>query len=236
MHSGSRNLGLKIANYWQKIAERNKADRIDYYRKETINQIKARFPKSDWDYKIKEAKTDVSSILGLEYLEGEHMFGYFMDSIFAHFYAKVNRELMMHKMLELIGAEPKEVIISVHNYIDFRDMIIRKGAISSYLAEQILIPLNMEDGMLICLGRSNEKWNFSAPHGAGRVGSRTWAKEQFNGQEVKERMAESGIFSSIVPSDEVKGAYKDSKTIEKAVFETAYVVHHVTPLINFKSK
>lgn len=236
VHSGSRNLGLKIATYWQKVAEVDSEKRVDYCRKETVDQIKAKFPKSSWDYRIKEAKSDISHTPGLEHLEGEHMFGYFMDSIFAHFYAKTNRELMMHKMLELIGAEPKETITSVHNYIDFRDMIIRKGAISSYLAEQILIPLNMEDGMLICLGRSNEKWNFSAPHGAGRVGSRTWAKGQFDGQKIKERMAENGIFSSVVPSDEVKGAYKDSKIIEKAVFETAYVVHHVTPLINFKSK
>ena len=164
------------------------------------------------------------------------MFGYFTDSIFAHFYAKINRELMMRKMLELIDTKPKETITSVHNYIDFKDMIIRKGAISSYLGQQILIPFNMEDGMLVCLGRSNKSWNFSAPHGAGRVGSRTWAKGQFNSEEVKKRMSENGIFSSVVPTDEVKEAYKDPELIEKAIFETAYVVRHVKPIIGFKAK
>lgn len=142
---------------------------------------------------------------------------------------------MMRKMLELIDTEPKETITSIHNYIDFKDMIIRKGAISSYIGQQILIPLNMEDGMLICLGRSNKDWNFSAPHGAGHAGSRTWAKEQFNSEEIKKRMFENGIFSSVVPADEVKEAYKDAKLIEKAIIETSYVTNHVKPIISFKS-
>lgn len=236
VHSGSRNLGLKIANYWQKVAEQDHATRVDHCRKETIEKIKTTFPKSSWDFKIREAKSKVSSTHGLEYLEGEHMFGYFMDSIFAHFYAKINRELIMHKILNLLDTKPKETITSVHNYINFKDMIIRKGAISSYLGQQILIPFNMEDGMLICLGRSNESWNFSAPHGSGRLGSRTWAKEQFDSDKIKERMSENGIFSSVVPADEVKEAYKSAELIEKAIFETAYVVHHVKPLINFKSE
>lgn len=78
---------MKIANYWQKVAEQANTARIDYCRKETIEKIKITFPKSSWDFKIKEAKSEVSSAHGLEYLEGEHMFGYFIDSIFAHFYA-----------------------------------------------------------------------------------------------------------------------------------------------------
>ena len=236
VHSGSRNLGLKIANYWQKMAEKDSASSIQHHREVTIKHIKETFPKNRWDFLIKDTKSEVSSTHGLEYLEGEHMFGYFTDSIFAHFYAKINRELMMRKMLNLLDTESKEIITSVHNYIDFKDMIIRKGAISSYLGQQVLIPFNMEDGMLICLGRSNKSWNFSAPHGAGRVGSRTWANKQFNSEEVKKRMSEQGIFSSVVPADEVKGAYKDPELIEKAIFETAYVVRHVKPIIGFKAK
>lgn len=236
VHSGSRNLGLKIATYWQEMAEKENASRIQYHRKVTIKHIKETFPKNRWEFLIKDTKAGLSSIHGFEYLEGENMFGYFIDSIFAHFYAKINRELMMDKMLELIGADPKETITSIHNYIDFKDMIIRKGAISSYIGQQMLVPFNMEDGMLICLGRSNEAWNFSAPHGAGRLGSRKWAKEQFNAEEIKERMSKKGIFSSVVPADEVKEAYKDSKMLEKAIFETAYVTRHVKPIIGFKAE
>lgn len=236
VHSGSRNLGLKIATHWQKVAEKDNISRTKHHREITIEHIKKTFPKNRWGFLIEESKSTLSSVHGLEYLEGENMFGYFTDSIFAHFYAKINRELMIYRMLDLLDTEAKETITSIHNYIDFKDMIIRKGAISSYIGQQMLIPLNMEDGMLICLGRSNESWNFSAPHGAGRAGSRTWAKEQFNSEEIKKRMFENGIFSSIVPADEVKEAYKDAELIEKAVFETGYVTNHVKPLINFKSK
>lgn len=236
VHSGSRNLGLKIATYWQKRAEKDNTIRVQYHKEVVIKHIKKTFPKSRWDFLIKNTKSGVSSTPGLEYLEYDHMFGYFTDSIFAHFYAKINRKLMIRKMLNLLDTEAKEVITSVHNYIDFKDLIIRKGATSSYLGQQILIPFNMEDGMLVGLGKSNKSWNFSAPHGAGRVGSRTWAKTQFNSEEVKERMSEQGIFSSVVPADEVKGAYKDPELIEKAIFDTAHVVRHVKPIINFKSE
>jgi len=236
VHSGSRNLGLKIANYWQKIAEKDTVDRLAYHRDITIKGIKREFPSSQWQTRINAVKSTLSSAKGLEYLEGEHMFGYFIDSIFAHFYATVNRDLIMCKMLQFMDTDPKDTVTSIHNYIDFRDLIIRKGAISSRVEERILIPLNMEDGMLIGLGRSNKDWNFSAPHGAGRVGSRTWANEQFDGDEVKKRMHESGIFSSVVPTDEVKEAYKDAKLIEKAIFETGYITNHVKPIINFKAE
>ena len=164
------------------------------------------------------------------------MFGYFMDSIFAHFYAKINRELMLHRIIKLIDTEPIETISSIHNYINFKDMIIRKGAISSYIGQQMLIPFNMEDGMLIVSGKSNSDWNFSAPHGSGRLGSRTWAKKQFDSEEVKKRMLEKGIFSSVVPADEVKEAYKESGLIENAISETAHIIRHVKPIINFKSE
>ena len=209
---------------------------MDCCRKVTINDIKATLPKDQWDYGIRKEKEKVKSAQGLEYLEGEHMFGYFIDSIFAHFYAKINRELMIAKMLRILKANPKETITSIHNYIDFEDMIIRKGAISAHFTQRILIPFNMEDGILICLGRSNKDWNFSAPHGSGRLGSREWAKGQFNSKKIKERMIKNGIFSSVVPVDEVKEAYKDTAFIKEAINPTAYIICHIKPLINFKAK
>lgn len=236
VHSGSRNFGLKIATYWQNIAKKDVIERNKHYNKITINKIKATCPKRSWDYEIKAAKSEIKSGQNLEYLEGRHMMGYFMDSIFAHFYAKINRELMLNRILQLLKTEAKEIITSTHNYIDFKDMIIRKGAISSYIKQRILIPFNMEDGILICLGRSNKDWNFSAPHGSGRLGSRRWAKEQFDSEEVRKRMAEKGIFSAVIPTDEVKEAYKDATFIKKAIDPTAYIICHIKPLINFKTK
>ena len=236
VHSGSRNLGLKIATYWQKIAKEDAISRTKHCKKVTVNEIKATFPKDQWDFEIKMAKSGIRSFPGLEYLEGQNMFNYFMDSIFAHFYARINRELMLHRVLTLLKTEPKEIISSIHNYIDFEDMIIRKGAISSYIKQRMLISFNMEDGILVCLGRSNKLWNFSAPHGSGRLGSRRWAKEQFDSEEIKKRMAEKGIFSSVIPTDEVKEAYKDTAFIKEAIAPTAYVIGHIKPLINFKSE
>lgn len=235
VHSGSRNLGLKTASYWQKVAMADAKDRSTNLVTRVIKDIKETFPKKQWEYRIKAVTATIASIKGCEYLEGQHMMDYFMDSIFAHFYAKINREIMSYTVLDILGAKSEERILSVHNYIDFRDMIIRKGAISSRIGQQMLIPFNMEDGMLICLGRDNEEWNFSAPHGCGRLGSRRWAKEQFDSEKVKERMVEKGIFSSIIPTDEVPEAYKSSELIEKLIDPTAYIVHRVKPIFNFKA-
>jgi RNA-splicing ligase RtcB len=238
VHSGSRNLGLKIATYWQKIAKKDNIARINHCKKIILDKIKSTFPKDQWNHRIREAKSKITSTQNCEYLENEHMFNYFMDSIFAHFYARINRELMLQKTISILEASslPEKIITSIHNYIDFNDMIIRKGAISSYIGQLMLIPFNMEDGMLICSGKSNKDWNFSAPHGSGRLGSRKWAKEQFNVEKIKIRMKTNGIFCNVIPADEVKEAYKDSEFIKEAVNPTAHIIHHVKPIINFKSK
>jgi len=112
--------------------------------------------------------------------------------------------------------------------------MIRKGAISSYEGEEMIIPFNMEDGLLICTGKSNPDWNFSAPHGAGRLFSRSKAKTLFSSEEVMERMHEKGIHTSTVPADEVKEAYKDPKMIEEAIEPTAEIINRVKPILNLK--
>ncbi|MFW9871583.1 MAG: RtcB family protein [Candidatus Thorarchaeota archaeon] len=196
IHSGSRQFGLKIAEYHQ-----NKAG--------------------------KEV---------LAYLEDEDMFSYLVDMVVAQTYADFNRIFMLNEITWITEIFPLERITSVHNYIDFHDFIIRKGAISSYKNEKMIIPFNMEDGILICEGKSNDEWNFSAPHGAGRVDSRRWAKKNLNLDEAKKRMTEKGIYSSMIPIDETKGAYKDPKTIEDSIGPTAEIVDRIKPILSCKGK
>jgi len=199
VHSGSRQFGLKICNYWQKKAGKG----------------------------------------SLAYLTGDDMFGYLSDMVVAQTYAQENRHLMVHAILDScnIGWENvKQVIHTNHNFIDFSDFIIRKGAIRSYVGELMIIPFNMEDGILICSGRSNPEWNYSAPHGAGRVGSRKWAKQNLDLEGTKHRMEKKGIYFSTLPKDELKGAYKDPEIIEKAIEPTAMIVDRIKPIIAMKDK
>lgn len=202
IHTGSRQLGNKIAQYWQRIAGKGE----------------------------------------LDYLEGEDVLGYLTDMQFAQNYAKINRNIILHKIAMLLFNDQRKAediasnsITTVHNYINFDDFIIRKGAIASYKGEQMIIPFNMEDGIIICEGKSNPEWNYSAPHGAGRLGSRTWAKENLSLTEAETRMKEKGIYTSCLPIDELKGAYKDPEVIEKAIEPTATIIDRLKPILNMKT-
>jgi RNA-splicing ligase RtcB len=194
IHSGSRQLGLKIANYWQRQAGKGQ----------------------------------------LAYLEGEDMYNYLSDVVFTQVYANESRNIMQDLIHNIIELDVKESISCIHNFIDFDDFIIRKGAIRSYKGEKMIIPFNMEDGILICEGKSNPDWNFSAPHGAGRVGSRSWAKENLSVDDAKERMIKKGIYCSKLPADELKGAYKDPKIIEDAIEPTATIIDRLIPVLAMK--
>lgn len=197
IHSGSRQFGLKICQYWQKKAGKG----------------------------------------ALAYLTGDDMFGYLSDMVFTQLYAELNRIAMAHHVLSAVGmniTNVEEQIQTNHNFIDFSDFIIRKGAIRSYKNEKMIIPFNMEDGILICMGKSNPEWNFSAPHGAGRVGSRKWAKQNLNVDEARHRMEQNNIYCSALPKDELKGAYKDSKIIEAAIQPTAEIIDRLKPVIAMK--
>jgi len=197
IHSGSRQFGLKICNYWQRKAGKGE----------------------------------------LAYLTGDDMFGYLTDMVFAQKYADLNRLYMANHVLEACGhswSDVKQHIQTSHNFIDFDDFIIRKGAIRSYIGEYMIIPFNMEDGILLCSGRSNPEWNYSAPHGAGRVASRSWAKKNLNLEDAKHRMEQNDIYCSKLPNDELKGAYKDPKIIEEAIEPTAMIVDRFKPVLAMK--
>jgi len=162
------------------------------------------------------------------------MFGYLVDMVFAQNYANESRDVMQQLIYRIIELDVKESISSIHNFIDFKDFIIRKGAIRSYKNEKMIIPFNMEDGILICEGKSNPEWNFSAPHGAGRVGSRSWAKANLSVEDAKHRMDQKNIYCSKLPIDELKEAYKDPKIIEDAIEPTATIIDRLIPVIAIK--
>lgn len=242
VHAGSRNLGLKIANYWQKVAKQNLRKRYDVEFQNTIKEIKANNPMDKWDKLIKAAKLPPTPT-GLEYLDGEDWYGYLHEMNFAQIYAQENVTSMMETILSTLNLDPMLMLSkdftahTTHNFISFEDFIIRKGAVRSIKGEKILIPFNMEDGILVCEGKSNEEWNCSAPHGAGRLFGRGEMKrdKSIDVEKIRERMNKKGIFLSVVPKDEVKEAYKDPAFIEKSIGPTATIVDRLKPVLTLKA-
>jgi len=234
IHSGSRNLGKKVCEYWQDVASKREYGDP----KEELDKIKNLYPKVEWNRRISKFKEQLTKIKSseLDFLEGENKQKYLDDMYFAQNYASLNRKTMMEDILNILGnPQVKDQIETVHNYIDPKDKIIRKGAIRSYIGERMIIPFNMRDGILICEGKSNPEWNFSAPHGAGRVYSRSKAKELLNLEKFQNDM--EGIFSTSVcrgTIDESPDAYKDSEIIEQAIEPTAKILDRIIPIHNMK--
>lgn len=173
------------------------------------------------------------------FLSGNLLSGYLTDMVVAQAYAKYNRMIILQKIAEIYKKMCKgkvtENISSVHNYLDFNDMIIRKGAIRSYEDELMVIPFNMRDGLAICRGKSNEDWNYSAPHGTGRVMSRNKAKENISMNDFEDSM--KGIYTkSVCPNtlDESPMAYKDAQTIIEEIEPTCEILYYMKPVVNIK--
>ncbi len=166
---------------------------------------------------------------GIEYLE---------DMKFAQLYAENNRQAIASKLLTYLAvSQPEDVIKSVHNYISFQDKIIRKGAISAHAGEKLVIPMNMRDGIIMGIGKGNPEWNYSAPHGAGRVLSRRQAKRTLDLKEYEESM--QGIWSSCISPktiDESPRAYKPMELILAAIEDSVEVLDVIKPLYNFKAQ
>ncbi len=237
IHTGSRNFGKRICDYWQGIAKKELTNDNKTKRSE-IDELKKSYSGEELYKKIKELKTNKVTIdmKGCEYLIGDNVFGYLYDMIFSQVYAKVNRSVIKRIIIDALGNPSiEDEIETVHNFIDFQDMIIRKGAIRSYENERMIIPFNMRDGILICEGKSDPDWNYSAPHGAGRVLSRNKAKSILDLETFKEQM--NGIYSTSIgvgTLDEAPNAYKDSKIIEEAIRPTAKILNRIKPIHNMK--
>ena len=239
IHTGSRNFGKRICEYWQNIAAKKiyKDKKLESQR--DIEKAKETLSGKELFNRIKEIKKNFNpgiKMTGLEWLEGNESIGYLYDMIFAQEYASVNRQYIAKTVLNILGVESQDQIETVHNFIDFRDFVIRKGAVRSYVGERLIIPFNMRDGILICEGKSNPEWNCSAPHGAGRVMSRSKAKKTVNLDRFKQQM--HGIFSTSVGRgtlDEAPDVYKDCKVIEEAIGPTAKILNRIKPIHNMKA-
>ena len=240
VHTGSRNFGKMVCEYHMNIAKKILDNKRNVILKNKIEEIRKEFSGVEILTKIKEAKYELGvdfdfDIKGMEYLEDQYAIDYYMDMIFAQAYAKFNRATIIDKIIKVVSAKEEERIESIHNYINFEDMIIRKGAITSYIGEKMIIPFSMKDGMLICEGKSNPEWNFSANHGAGRTMSRGEANRKIDLADFEFSM--KGIVSTSVCKstiDESCFAYKNPKMIEAAIAPTATIIDRVKPILNLK--
>lgn len=238
IHCGSRNFGQKVFKYWDKVAKRPVSKRD---LKDGIEEIKKKCKdKTQLHRLIKEYTENVKSSNPNGYLCGEDMKGYLTDLFFCQAYAEWNHECIKKAidkiMLDMYGAKSINVIRTVHNYINPYDHIIRKGAITAYNGELMIIPFNMRDGLAICRGKSNPDWNFSAPHGAGRIMSRAKAKANVDIDEFKKSM--EGIYSTSVGRgtlDESPMAYKDMNEIVDNIGDTCKILYFIKPEINIKA-
>lgn len=243
IHSGSRNLGQQVCKYYQKLAieqcNKHSAD-ISREIKATIAQLKAEGRQKESSKAIKEIKEKYGCMdrvpADLCYLTGELRDDYLHDMAICQEFARRNREEIARRIFKHIGWAGEWGFHTVHNYIDFTDNIIRKGAIRCRREEMVIIPLNMRDGSILAKGRGNEDWNCSGPHGAGRLMSRSKAKESISMKEFKDSM--KGIYTTSVNKntiDESPMAYKDSNEIINAIKDTVDIVDIIKPIYNFKA-
>lgn len=246
IHSGSRNLGKQVADHYQNLAVElcsgmgeyyEKKDKLieDYKAKGKRNQINKALNKLKKKYKGNKPKYPRD----LCYLDGKYRDMYLNDMKICQEYASLNRKTMANIILQaLLGKklDDFEYFETVHNYINFKDNIIRKGAISAYKDEKILIPINMRDGSILARGKGNPDWNYSAPHGAGRIMSRTQAKKDLKLESFKEHM--EGIYSTSVHKgtlDESPSAYKSIDSIIDNMEESAEIIDIIKPIYNYKA-
>ena len=170
------------------------------------------------------------------YLYGQFFEDYLHDIEICQKFAKRNREKIAEIILDYVGLPAGEAFHTIHNYIDIDEMILRKGAIAAHAGEKVLIPINMRDGSVLAMGKGNPEWNYSAPHGAGRIMSRAKAKEALSMEAYKEAMA--GIYTTSVSEktlDEAPMAYKSIKDIIDVIAESVDIIDIMKPVYNFKA-
>lgn len=172
------------------------------------------------------------------YLSGVYTEKYLHDMRICQTFADENRKMIARQIVEGYGFRPTGQFTTVHNYIDHESNIIRKGAVSARKGEMLLIPINMRDGSLLCIGKGNDDWNCSAPHGAGRLLSRMDSREKFTLEEYQKTMQEAGIYSTSIDRstlDECPMAYKGMKDIVDNIEPTAEIIKILKPAYNFKA-
>ena len=243
IHSGSRNLGKQVAELYQRLAINLSRGYGDYLEKrdELIRTYKEQGRKSEIQEALKqlhwqgyESETPIPE--DLCYLSGQYLEDYLADVVICQRFARRNREKMAEVILERTGIAGGEAFHTIHNYIDTDEMILRKGAIAAHKGEKVLIPINMRDGSVLAIGKGNPEWNYSAPHGAGRIMSRTKAKSTLSMEEYREEM--KGVYTTSVNEqtlDEAPMAYKSLEDIIDVIRESVDVIDVMKPIYNFKA-
>lgn len=243
IHTGSRNLGLQVATHYQQLAIDLHQGKEDLFEKRQtlIDSYKAQGRRKEIQAALKELDDGFESRPldappDLCWLYGTYLDDYLHDVAICQNFAMRNRERILIELLSLTGLDASSVFHTVHNYIDTGEMILRKGAIAAHEGEKVLIPLNMRDGSIIAVGKGSEEWNCSAPHGAGRVLSRTNAKATLSMDDY--RTAMEGIYSTSVKEstlDEAPAAYKPIEDIIGPIAEAVDILDVMKPIYNFKA-
>ncbi len=241
IHTGSRNLGKQAAEIYQRLAiDLNKGKETYFQQREEIIRTYKEQGRRKEIQKALEAiswnERDTTVPEDLCFLYGQFFEDYMHDVDICQRFAKRNREKIAEVLLSRMGMNGKEAFHTIHNYIDTDEMILRKGAIAAHAGEKVLIPINMRDGSVLAVGKGNPEWNFSAPHGAGRIMSRTKAKNTLCLEEYKKEMA--GVYTTTVNEatlDEAPMAYKSLEDIIDVVKETVDVIEVMKPIYNFKA-
>lgn len=241
IHSGSRNLGLQVARIYQNLAIELHSGKEEYLRQrdEIIQSYKEQGRRKEIQQALKELRWDRQEAdmpEDLCYLYGVYLDRYLHDVEICQEFARRSREKMAEIIMERAGLSGRDGFHTIHNYIDTSEMILRKGAIAAHKGEKVLIPINMRDGSVLAVGRGNPEWNMSAPHGAGRLMSRTKAKEDLSLEEYRKTM--EGIYTTSVNEstlDEAPMAYKSLDDIIDVIRDSVDVVDVMKPVFNFKA-
>jgi len=238
IHSGSRHLGGQIAKYYQDLAFNTmRATKSD--KSEIIKRLKAEGRESEIESTLKNPMYSTPKInKQLAYLEGQNLADYIHDMEIAAAYASLNRKAMVDVIVKGLNLTEEYSFTTNHNYIEKRQdgtLMLRKGAVRAEENELLLIPINMRDGSLLCRGKGNPDWNYSAPHGAGRLMSRSKAKDAISLEDFQETM--KGVYSTTVGQstlDEAPDAYKPIQEIIDNINDTVEIIDHIKPIYNFK--
>ena len=240
IHSGSRYLGLQTANHYQKLGWKTLKRVPDEARQALIERYKAEGRASELSDALRAMSAEYRPMTEVPerfaYVEGQNLEDYIHDMRIVQRFAALNRQAMAQTILEGMDLHAADRFTTIHNYIDTEHRILRKGSVSAQKGERLLIPINMRDGALICVGRGNPEWNCSAPHGAGRLMSRTVAQNTLTVEEFQRQMA--GIYTTCVAQgtlDESPMAYKGIDAILSQICPTAEVVRQIRPVYNYKA-
>lgn len=243
IHSGSRNLGKQVAEIYQQLAIDLHAGKEEYFkeREEIIRTYKAAGRRAEIQDELKrllkEFQTkELDAPEEICWLYGTYMDEYLHDVEICQRFAKRSRERMAEVIIERANLTSVDAFHTIHNYIDVDEMILRKGAIAAHKGEMVLIPINMRDGSVLAVGKGNSEWNDSAPHGAGRIMSRTKAKQSLDMAAYKAAM--EGIYTTSVNEstiDEAPMAYKSLEDIIDVIADSVDVVDIMKPVYNFKA-